>query len=391
MIGRRERTQVAIVGAGPAGLLLSHLLSLSGIESIVLEHRSREYVEARVRAGVLESGSADLLRQSGLGERLDHEGLVHRGINLQFEGVRHRIDFEELTGKTVTVYGQQEVVKDLIRARLHAGGRIEFEAQVQSVEADPGLVTYEQGGETRQLRADAVAACDGSHGVGRLALGEVTTYEREYPHAWLGILAQTQPPSEELIYAYHRNGFALASMRTPEISRLYLQVAPDETLRGWPEDRIWAELRIRLGEPSLKSGEILEIGITPTRSRVVEPMQRARLFAAGDAAHIVPPTGAKGMNLALTDVALLSRAMGAWFKSGNHDLLDSYSADCAVRVWRSQQFSSFMTNLLHRDPAGEPFDHRLRLSNLAYVCSSRAAAASLAENYTSAASGGLAL
>ena len=384
-----ERTQVAIVGAGPAGLMLSHLLDLAGVRSVVFETRDRAYVEARVRAGVLEHGAAELLRASGAGARMDREGLVHRGIYLHFAGARHHIDFDELTGRTILVYGQQEVVKDLIAGRLEAGGDVRFEAEVAAVDARLGEIRYLQDQQERFVQADLVGACDGSHGVGRRALEGVSVYEHVHPHSWLGILARTPPASEELIYAYHDHGFALHSMRSPEISRLYLQVSQDEDLAGWPEERIWEELRIRLGEPSLPQGEILDVGITPMRSVVVEPMQTARMFVAGDAAHILPPTGAKGMNLALADVAVLSVAMVEWFRSGSTAALERYSQDCANRVWRAQRFSSFMTSLLHRDAEGDPFEHRLRLANLAYTVGSRAAAASLAENYVGAATDGV--
>ena len=359
----------------------------------MLERRDRDYVERRVRAGVLEFGAAQLLRDAGAGARMDREGLVHRGIHLQFAGERHRIDFGELTGgRAITVYGQQEVVKDLIAARLEAGSPLHFEAEARSLAGTDGSrpsVTYEQGGAEHVLEADWVAACDGSHGVGRPALASATVFEREYPHAWLGILAETPPAAEELIYAYHERGFALHSMRSPEVSRLYLQVAPDEELERWPEERIWSELQLRLGEPSLRPGPILEAGITPMRSLVVEPMRSGRLLLAGDAAHIVPPTGAKGMNLALGDVSVLASALLGWYRSGSEAGLDAYSAACARRVWRAQHFSSFMTQLLHRDPAGDPFEHRLRLAQLAYVVASPAAATSLAENYVGAATSGL--
>lgn len=386
-----ERTQVAIVGAGPAGLMLSHLLDLSGVRSVVLETRDRAYVEARVRAGVLEQGAAELLRASGVGARMDREGLVHRGIHLHFAGSRHHIDFQDMTGRTILVYGQQEVVKDLIAARLRASGELRFEATVKAIDAGLGEVRYLQDHQERVLRADLVAACDGSHGAGRRALDGATLYEHDYPHAWLGILARTPPATDELIYAYHDHGFALHSMRSPEISRLYLQVRPDEDLAAWPEERIWEELRLRLGEPSLAHGEILDTGITPMRSVVIEPMQTGRMYVAGDAAHIVPPTGAKGMNLALADVAMMSVAMVEWFRTGSTAALDRYSRECAGRVWRAQRFSSFMTNLLHRDPGGDPFEHRLRLANLAYTIGSRAAATSLAENYVGAATDGVSL
>lgn len=384
-----ESTQVAIVGAGPAGLMLSHLLHLAGVESVVLERRSREYVEARVRAGVLEDRSATLLRDAGVGARMDREGLVHRGIHLQFGGDRHRIDFQELTGRTILVYGQQEVVKDLIEARLVAGGALHFEADVTSIDHEGPAVTYLHEGARRVLRCDVVAACDGSHGVGRDAVAGAAVFERVYPHAWLGVLARTPPASEELIYACHDNGFALLSMRSPEVSRLYLQVRPDEDLDEWPADRIWSELRTRLGEPALRAGEFLDVGITPMRSLVIEPMQSGAVFLAGDAAHIVPPTGAKGMNLALADVTTLARALAERFRSTSSTRLDSYSADCAGRIWRAEQFSWFMTNLLHRDPDGDPFGHRLQLANLANIVSSRAAATALAESYVGAATEGI--
>jgi p-hydroxybenzoate 3-monooxygenase len=387
-----SRTQVGIVGAGPAGLLLSHLLHHAGVESVVLERRSREYVESRVRAGVLEQGAAELLRGAGVGERMDREGLVHEGINLQFEGGRHRIDFVDLVGRGIMVYGQQEVVKDLIAAGLAAGGDLRFEAEAKRVERADGdrpAVVYVENGEQARLDCDFVACCDGSHGIGRASLPQpaCVAYEREYPHAWLGVLARTPPAAEELIYAYHERGFALHSMRTPEISRLYLQVPAGEDEASWPAERIWEELRLRLGEPDLKEGEILELGITPMRSLVLEPMQHGRLFLAGDAAHTVPPTGAKGMNLALADVAELAAGLTAYYRSGSSARLDAYSDGCLRRVWRAEHFSAFMTSLLHRDPEGDPFEHKLRLANLAYIVGSRAAAASLAENYTGAATG----
>jgi p-hydroxybenzoate 3-monooxygenase len=310
---------------------------------------------------------------------MDREGLVHRGINLRFAGERHRLDFQDLVGRGILVYGQQEVVKDLIAARLAAGGTIIFGADVlriEGLEATRPTVVYSTSGGQGELAADLVAGCDGSHSICREALPGARSFE-------------TPPAAEELIYAYHERGFALHSMRSPAVSRLYLQVAPDEQLERWPETRIWDELRVRLEEPSLRQGPILESSVTAMRSLVVEPMQAGRLFLAGDAAHIVPPTGAKGMNLALADVSLLARALIAWNRSGSTALLDHYSSDCARRVWRAQHFSSFMTNLLHHDPAGDPFEHRLRLSNLAYVTGSRAAATSLAENYVGAATGAL--
>jgi len=376
-------TQLGIIGAGPAGLLLSHLLHQQGLDSVVLETRSRDYVERRVRAGVLEQRSADLLTSSGVGERMRREGLVHDGISLRFAGEQHRIDFRKLTGQGITVYGQQEVVKDLIRQRLADGGEILFETEataIEGVESDHPRIEYRRNREPAILECDFVAGCDGSHGVARAALG-AKSYERTYPFAWLGILAKSPPASNELIYAYHERGFALHSMRSPEISRLYLQVDANDTMDAWPEARIWDELRVRLAEPELQPGEIIEDGITPMRSVVTEPMQRGRLFLAGDAAHIVPATGAKGMNLALGDVKLLAEALAAWYRSTSRDLLDRYSDLCLRRVWRAEQFSAWMTGLLHRDPAGDPFDHKLRLSYLHYVVNSEAAATTLAENY----------
>jgi p-hydroxybenzoate 3-monooxygenase len=371
--------------------MLAHLLQRAGIESVVLEHRSREYVESRVRAGVLEHGAARLLRESGVGERMDREGLVHGGIYLQFGGGRHHIDFIDLTGRGILVYGQQEVVKDLIATRISAGGSILFEAEATEVcgfDGDRPLIRFRHDGEPDEVSCDFIAACDGSHGVGRPAMQDsASIYEREYPHAWLGVLARTPPASGELIYAYHEHGFALHSMRSPEVSRLYLQVPAGEELEAWPEERVWDELRLRLGEPNLQAGEILDLGITPMRSLVIEPMQRGRLFLAGDAAHVVPPTGAKGMNLALADVRELAAAMVEWYGTGSRARLDRYSEECLTRVWRAEHFSAFMTGLLHRDVDADPFEHKLRLAHLTYITQSRAAATSLAENYTSAASG----
>jgi p-hydroxybenzoate 3-monooxygenase len=376
-------TQVGIIGAGPAGLMLSHLLHRDGIGSVVLERRSRDYVERRIRAGVLEQGSTDLLSSSGVGERMTREGLVHDGIRLRFAGEEHHIDFRRLTGRGITVYGQQEVVKDLINQRLADGGEIWFEAEatgIAGIDDDQPRIAYRRNAEQATLECDFVAGCDGSHGVARAGL-EAKSYERTYPFSWLGILAKTPPASNELIYAYHDRGFALHSMRSPEISRLYLQVDADDTMDAWPEARIWDELRLRLAEANLQPGEIIESGITPMRSMVTEPMQHGRLFLAGDAAHIVPATGAKGMNLALADVKVLAEALTAWFRSKSRDLLDQYSDRCLRRVWRAEHFSAWMTALLHRGPAEDPFDHKLRLSYLRYIVKSDAAATTLAENY----------
>jgi p-hydroxybenzoate 3-monooxygenase len=383
------RTQVGIVGAGPAGLLLSHLLHLEGIDSVVLEDRSRSYVEERVRAGVLEQGTADLLVETGVGERMQREGLVHHGIELRFNGRGHRIDFADLArGQGVTVYGQHEVVKDLIAARIAADGDIRFDVKDVSIHEVDGLqpkIRYRQDGEAKELTCDVIAGCDGFHGICRPSIPEgiLTLYERTYPFAWLGILARAPPVSEELIYAHHERGFALFSMRTPEISRLYIQCAPDEDIANWPDERIWAELQTRLagGGRGLAEGPVLHKGITGMRSFVAEPMQHGRLFLAGDAAHIVPPTGAKGMNLAVADVRVLARALAAFYRSGRTDLLDRYSETCLRRIWKAQRFSWWMTSMLHRFEEASPFDRRRQLAELDYVTSSRAAATSLAENY----------
>jgi p-hydroxybenzoate 3-monooxygenase len=384
------RTQVGIVGAGPAGLFLAHLLRLEGIESVILEARSRTYVEERIRAGVLEQGTADLMVETGLGDRMRREGSAHHGIELRFNGQGRRIDFADLTGgKGVTVYGQHEVVKDLIAARLAAGGEIVFEAQDVSAEdfQEHGKprVRFAKDGAAREIACDFIAGCDGFHGVCRPSIpeGVLTTYERTYPFAWLGILAQAPPSSLELIYANHPNGFALYSMRSPEVVRLYVQVAPDEDVRDWPDARVWDELHLRAAAPGwkLSEGPVLQKGITGMRSYVAEPMQHGRLFLAGDAAHIVPPTGAKGMNLAVADVRVLARALTDYYRSGRTERLARYSEVCLRRVWKAQRFSWFMTSMLHRFPEHDSFDERRQLAELDYVTSSRAAATSLAENY----------
>ena len=386
----RIHTQVGIVGAGPAGLLLSHLLHREGIESVVIESRSREYVEHRVRAGVLEQGAVDLLVHSGVGERLRREGLVHHGIELRFGGRGHRIDLTELTGgRSITVYGQQEVVKDLIHARLDEGGQLLFDVSdvsVHALESTSPHIRFRRGDEAADLRCEVIAGCDGFHGICRPSVpaGVLHAFERSYPFAWLGILAEAAPSHEELIYAYHERGFALFSMRSPSITRLYIQVAPDEDIGQWSDDRIWQELHTRLETDDgwkLNEGPVLEKGITGMRSYVTEPMQHGRLFLAGDSAHIVPPTGAKGMNLAVADVHVLSRALAAFFRTRSEDLLAAYSQTCLGRVWRAEHFSWWMTSMLHRFPGDDAFGHRLQRSQLDYVVGSRAAATSLAENY----------
>ena len=386
---RQERTQVGIVGAGPAGLTLARLLELEGIETVVLEDRSRDHVEHRIRAGVLEQRTADLLVGAGVGERLQREGIVHHGIELQFDGERHRIPLSELAnGRSIVIYGQTEVVKDLIAARHESGLPLLFEVDdvsVHDLESAQPQVHFRQGGEQCELTCDFIAGCDGFHGVCRPSIpdGVLSSFSREYPYGWLGILAEVAPSNDELVYSHHRNGFALLSLRSPELSRLYLQCAPDEDPREWPDDRVWAELQTRLGVAgwTLAEGPVLEKGVTGMRSFVVEPMQFGRLFLAGDAAHIVPPTGAKGLNLAIADVRLLAEALVSWYRTGSGDLLDAYSANCLRRVWRAEHFSWWMTSMLHRPPGDDPFDLQLQLSQLRYVASSHAAAASLAENY----------
>jgi p-hydroxybenzoate 3-monooxygenase len=380
------RTQVGIVGAGPAGLLLSHLLAMAGIDSVVLEARSREYVQQRVRAGVLEHPTVELLREVGLADRLDREGMPHEGISLRFEGVDHRIDFTDLVGRGITVYGQQEVVKDLIARRLADGGDLRFEVSDVTLDgiADAPVIGFtDADGQHQELHCDVVAGCDGFHGISRGAFAP-EVFDREYPYAWLGILAKAAPTQHELAYASHANGFALYSMRSPEVTRLYLQVPPDTDLADWPDNRIWDELGTRLAADGfiLNEGPVLEKGVTGMRSFVAEPMRHGRLFLAGDAAHIVPPTGAKGMNLAIADVRVLAEALTAYFARGDEAGLDAYSDTCLRRVWRAEHFSWWMTSMLHNAPDGDPFTRRLQLSQLYYTVTSRAAATSLAENYT---------
>ena len=382
------RTQVGIVGSGPAGLLLAQLLHLRGIETVILERRSRAYVEGRIRAGVLEQGTVAVLNEAGVGERMRREGLAHEGIRLSFGGRLHRIDFKALVGGAVTVYGQTEVTKDLIEARLAAGGQIVFEAEDVSIHGFDGRpkIRFMHDGQRRELACDFIAGCDGFHGVCRQSVppGALRTYERVYPFAWLGMLVEAPPVCDELIYAHHERGFALFSMRSPTRSRLYVQCAPDEDLDAWPDARIFDELRLRLGgetADALQTGRCLEKSFAPMRSFVAEPMRFGRLFLAGDAAHIVPPTGAKGLNLAVADVRALARALAAFYASGRTDLLESYSATCLRRVWKAQRFSWWMTSMLHHFPGRNPYDDRVQLAELDYLTSSRAAAQALAENY----------
>jgi p-hydroxybenzoate 3-monooxygenase len=384
------RTQVGIVGAGPAGLMLAHLLHRAGVESVVVENRSRQYVQERVRAGVLEQGTVDLMSETGLGGRVAREGLVHRGLELRFGGRGHRIDLHALTGgKAITIYGQNKVVEDLTDARLTAGGEIFFSAEavsVHSVDSAAPAIRFRAGGEPVDLRCDFIAGCDGFHGICRPSLppGVLSEFNRVYPFAWLGILAEVEPSSEELIYSRHQRGFALHSMRSPELTRLYLQVAPDEEIGNWPDDRIWDELERRFetdGGFVLKRGPIVQKGITPMHSFVAEPMRHGNLFLAGDAAHIVPPTGAKGLNLAIADVRVLARALGEFYAKGSRAALDRYSETCLQRVWKVQRFSWWMTSMLHRFEDANAFDRRRQLAELEYVVGSHAASQSLAENY----------
>jgi p-hydroxybenzoate 3-monooxygenase len=380
------KTQVAIVGAGPAGLTLARLLEVAGIESVVLEDRSRDYVEHRIRAGVLEQRTVDLLTEAGVGERMNREGIVHHGIELQFDGERHRIPLSELAdGRTILIYGQTEVVKDLIAARIASGLPLHFEVSEVVVEPTRPRVTFRHEGSTHEVDCDVIAGCDGFHGVCRPSIpdGVLQEFSRDYPFGWLGVLAQVAPSNDELVYAHHQRGFALLSLRSPELSRLYLQCRPDEQIGEWPDERIWAELQTRLGVEgwTLEEGPVLEKGVTGMRSYVVEPMQYERLFLAGDAAHIVPPTGAKGLNLAMADVHVLAEAIVHWYGTASEAGLEAYSENCLRRIWRAEHFSWWMTSMLHRLPDGDEFDLKLQLSQLRYVTTSQAAARSLAENY----------
>ena len=385
------RTQVAIIGAGPSGLLLSHLLRLQGVDSILVEARSREYCENRIRAGVLEQGTVDTLNEAGLGDRMRREGLEHHGIELLFSGQRHRIDLSALTGgRAITVYSQHEVVRDLIAAGDAHGHPMHFDVSdvaLHDVESERPFVTFKHAaGRAERIDCDYIAGCDGFHGIARQTIPaeRLNTFERVYPFAWLGILADAAPSLDELVYAHHANGFALFSMRSPTVTRLYLQCQPDENLAEWSDARIWDELHTRFSNDTgwtPTEGRITQKSVTPMRSFVSETMQHGRLFLAGDAAHIVPPTGAKGMNLAVADVRALSRALGARYRNGDAAPLERYSATCLERVWRAEHFSYFMTNMLHASPDDTPFVDRLKLAELKYVTRSRAAAQSLAENY----------
>ena len=382
-----HRTRVGIVGAGPAGLLLSHLLARAGIESVVVENHSREYCEKRQRAGLLEHGTVELLREVGLGARLEAEGIEHGGIYLQFAGERHHLDFRELTNSTVTIYAQTEIVKDLIAARLAGGQHLEFsvtDTAVTDIDTDRPLLHYtDSGGVRHEVTCDVIAGCDGFHGICSVAAPAEQVWERVYPFSWLGVLADVAPSTDELIYAHHVDGFALHSIRSPEVSRLYLQVPATDEISQWPDDRVWAALQHRFALPgwTLQEGPIREKSLTPLRSYVRSPMRRGRLFLAGDAAHIVPPTGAKGLNLAVRDVARLATALTEWLGQGDPRLADAYADDSLRRVWRATHFSWWMTSMLHTVP-GDDFNLALQLSQLRQTTTSRAAATTLAENYT---------
>jgi p-hydroxybenzoate 3-monooxygenase len=384
------KTQVGIIGAGPAGLLLSHLLYLHGVESVVIESRSREYVENRIRAGVLEQGTVDLLNGTGVGERMRREGLRHTGFEMHFDGNRYRIALDELTGgKAITVYGQHEVVKDLIARRLADGGQILFEAQaheINGIDSVTPSIEFTHNGTRQTLNCDFIAGCDGFHGIARAAIPHsiFKGYDKEYPFGWLGILVQAPPAQDELIYAHHKRGFALFSMRSPSITRLYVQCDPHDDVANWSDDRIWNELFIRLGtregwKPNV--GPILQKGITAMRSYVSEPMQHGRLFLAGDAAHIVPPTGAKGMNLAVADVRVLARAFEVHYKKSDSTRLEKYSETCLRRIWKGERFSWHMTSMLHVFPEHDPFQQKMQLAELAYYTGSPVGRAAIAENY----------
>ena len=381
------RTQVGIIGAGPAGLMLARLLRMQGIELIVIENRSRDYIENRIRAGLIEHWAADLLVDVGAGARMQRESMLHWGINIGINGELHRVDFKALVNKRVTIYGQQEVVKDLVAQRLEDGGSLLFEVDDVSIHELTGArpkIRFTHDGRPHEIDCDFIAGCDGFHGICRPSIpdGVLSVFERDYPFGWLGILSESPPPDHELVYSNTDRGFALYTMRSPTLARLYLQCDHNEDINNWPDNRIWDELHKRLGGArTLAEGKMLQKGITPMRSFVVEPMQYGRLFLAGDSAHIVPPTGAKGMNLAFADVVQLSRALEAFYKNKRNELLENYSAKCLRRVWYAQRFSWWMTQIMHRFPDETAFDHRRQLSDLDYITSSTAAATSLAEQY----------
>ena len=381
------RTQVGIIGAGPAGLMLARLLRMQGIDSIIIENRDRDYIENRIRAGLIEDWAADLLIEIGVGERMKRESLIHWGVNIGINGDIHHIDFKKLVNKRVTIYGQQEVVKDMVARRLADGGELLFEVGdvgVHDLKSERPKIRFTHQGKPQEIECDFIGGCDGFHGICRPSIpdGVLKIFERDYPFGWLGILAESPPPDHELIYSYTDRGFALYTMRSPTLARLYLQCGHDEDIEQWPDARIWDELHKRLGGArKLEEGKMLQKGITPMRSFVAEPLQYGRLFLAGDSAHIQPPTGAKGMNLAFADVVYLSRAIEAFYKKKRNDLLESYSATCLRRVWKAQRFSWWMTQIMHLFPDESAFDHRRQLGDLDYLVNSESAMRSLAEQY----------
>ncbi|HEX8788252.1 MAG TPA: 4-hydroxybenzoate 3-monooxygenase [Telluria sp.] len=386
------RTQVAIIGAGPAGLLLSHLLHLQGIESVVLESRTKDEIESTIRAGVLEQGTMDILNETGLGARMRAEGAEHHGFELAFDGRRHRIDLKELTGKSITVYAQHEVIKDLVAARTQAGARMFFgvsEVALHGVDSENPAVTFTHGGEQYRIDADFIAGCDGYHGVSRPAMPQAgrNDYQRVYPFGWFGILVEAPPSSPELIYARHERGFALISTRSPMVQRMYFQCDPADKVENWSDDRIWAEMHARVENRDgwrLTEGKIFQKNIVGMRSFVSTPMQSGRLFLAGDAAHIVPPTGAKGMNLAVSDVRILAAGLDEFYRQGKTERLERYTEDALKRVWRAEYFSWWMTSMLHTFADASPFQREVQRAELQNVVSSRALATALAENYVGA-------
>jgi p-hydroxybenzoate 3-monooxygenase len=384
-----KRTQVGIIGSGPSGLLLSQLLYLNGIDAIILERQSREHVEGRIRAGVLEQGTVDLLRKARVNDRMDREGIVHKGFSLAFDGRKTRIDMHQLTGgQSIMIYGQTEVTKDLIDARLAAGAVIEYGAPVLSVEdaqSSTSQILYEKEGRTHRLACDFVAGCDGYHGVSRKSIpgDRLRQFEKVYPFGWLGILSDVPPVEDELIYANHERGFALCSMRSTTRSRYYVQCSLDDSVDAWTDQRFWDELRHRLPQDvadNVATGPRLEMSIAPLRSFVAEPMRWGNLFLAGDAAHIVPPTGAKGLNLAASDIYYLSRALVAHYREKRNDLLNRYSAVCLNRVWKAIRFSWWFTALMHKFD-DDPLGFRLQIAELDYLAGSTAAKTAMAENY----------
>jgi p-hydroxybenzoate 3-monooxygenase len=383
------RTQVGIVGGGPSGLLLARLLGLAGIETVVLERRTPEYLRARVRAGLLEQGTVDLLSEAGVGERLARERLLHEGVELAFDGRRHRVDLKALSGKVVTIYGQAEIQKDLMDAHAAACTNVVYEAEdvsLHGIAGDAPSLRYRRHGRDHEIACDFIAGCDGFHGVSRQAIPQevIRIYERVYPFGWLGILSDTRPVNHELIYANSERGFALCTMRSMTRSRYYLQVPAEEDPDDWSDERFWAELKRRIpadAASSIETGPSIEKSVAQLRSFVAEPMRHGRLFLAGDAAHIVPPTGAKGLNLAAADVRFLSEAIVAHYRKGRSDLLDGYSARCLQRVWKAQRFSWWLTGLMHRFPEASGFERRVQSAELAYLAGSKAAQTTLAENY----------